>query len=46
MRKAFKSILLAFTMMFAGSVAYSQVTTSSLAGHVVDQNGESVVPFG
>ena len=43
MRKAFKSILLAFTMMFAGSVAYSQVTTSSLAGHVVDQNGESVV---
>ena len=29
--------------MFAGIVAFAQVTTSSLAGSVVDQNGEPVI---
>ena len=29
--------------MFAGVVAFAQVTTSSLAGSVVDQNGEPVI---
>ena len=43
MRKAFKSLLLAFITMFAGIVAYAQVTTSSLSGRVVDQNGEPVI---
>ena len=43
MRNAFKSILLAFTMLFAGIVAYSQVTTSALSGRVVDQAGVPVV---
>ncbi|MBR1522393.1 MAG: TonB-dependent receptor [Bacteroidales bacterium] len=39
MRNAFKSILLAFTMMIAGTVAYAQVTTATLTGRVVDQDG-------
>ena len=43
MRKAFKSLLLAFTTLIAGTVAYAQVTTSSLSGRVVDQNGEPVI---
>ena len=43
MRNAFKSLLLAFTMMFAGVVAIAQVTTASLGGRVVDEAGESVV---
>ena len=43
MRKALKSLLLAFTTLIAGSVAYAQVTTSALSGRVVDQNGEPVV---
>ena len=43
MRNAFKSLLLAFTTLIAGTVAYAQVTTSSLSGRVVDQNGEPVV---
>ena len=43
MRKALKSILLAFTTLIAGTVAYAQVTTSALSGRVVDQNGEPVV---
>ena len=43
MRKAFKSLLLAFTTLIAGTVAYAQVTTSALSGRVVDQNGEPVV---
>ena len=43
MRNAFKSLLLAFIMMFAGTVAVAQVTTSSLAGRVVDQSGVPVV---
>ena len=43
MRKAFKSLLLAFTTLIAGTVAYAQVTTSSLSGRVVDQAGEPVI---
>ena len=43
MRNAFKSLMLAFTTLIAGTVAYAQVTTSSLSGRVVDQNGEPVV---
>ena len=43
MRNAFKSLLLAFTTLIAGTVAYAQVTTSALSGRVVDQNGEPVV---
>ena len=43
MRQAFKSLSLAFITMFAGIVAFAQVTTSSLSGSVVDQNGEPVI---
>ena len=43
MKKAIKSILLAFAMLIAGSVAYAQVTTSSLGGRIVDQKGETVI---
>ena len=43
MRKAFKSLLLAFTTLIAGTVAYAQVTTSALSGRVVDQAGQPVV---
>ena len=39
MRKAFKSILLAITMLIAGTVAYAQVTTSNLTGKVSDAKG-------
>ena len=43
MKNAFKSLLLAFTMMFAGVVAIAQVTTSALSGRVVDASGEPVI---
>ena len=43
MRNAFKSFLLAFTMLFAGIVAFAQVTTSAISGRVVDQSGTPVV---
>ena len=43
MRNAFKSFVLAFITMFAGVVAYAQVTTSALSGRVVDQSGEPVI---
>ena len=43
MRKALKSILLAFTTLIAGTVAYAQVTTSSLSGVVADKNGEPLI---
>ena len=43
MRNAFKSILLAFTTLIAGTVAYAQVTTSSLGGQITDQNGQTVI---
>ena len=35
-----KSVLLAIASVFAGAVAYAQVTTSSLTGRVDDENGE------
>ena len=43
MRNALKSLLLACSFLLAGIVAYSQVTTSALAGRVVDQSGAPVV---
>ena len=43
MKKAFKSLLLAFTMLIAGTVAFAQVTTSALSGRVTDTNGEAVI---
>ncbi len=43
MKNAFKSLLLAFITMFAGTLAFAQVTTSALSGRVVDQNGEPVI---
>ena len=43
MKQAFKSLSLAFITMFAGVVAFAQVTTSSLSGSVVDQNGGPVI---
>ena len=43
MKQAFKSLSLAFITMFAGIVAFAQVTTSSLSGSVADQNGEPVI---
>ena len=43
MKHAFKSLILAFITMFAGAVAYAQVTTSALSGRVVDLNGEPVI---
>ena len=42
MRNAFKSILLAFTTLIAGTVAFAQVTTSAISGKIVDASGESV----
>ena len=43
MRKTIKSFVLAFISMFAGIVAYAQVTTSSLSGQIIDNNGETVI---
>ena len=43
MKNAFKSFLLAFTTLIAGVSAFAQVTTSTLQGRVVDQNGEPVI---
>ena len=43
MRQTVKKVLLAFTAMFAGAVAFAQVTTSSLNGSISDQKGEPVV---
>ena len=40
MRNPLKSFVLAIITMFAGIAASAQVTTSSLGGRVVDQNGE------
>ena len=39
MRKAFKSLLLAFTTLIAGTVAFAQVTTSSISGQVTAKDG-------
>ena len=43
MRNAFKSILLAVTTLIAGTVAFAQVTTSSLGGRIVDEKGETII---
>ena len=43
MKNAFKSILLAFTMLIAGTVAFAQVTTASLGGRIVDTKGETII---
>ena len=43
MRNPFKSLVLACFAAFAGIAAFAQVTTSSLGGRVVDQNGEPVI---
>ena len=43
MRQTLKSLSLAFISMFAGAVAFAQVTTSSLSGRVVDGEGQPVV---
>jgi len=40
MKKLFKSLLLSFSAMLFVVSAYAQITTSSLAGRVVDQAGE------
>ena len=39
MKNAFKSLLLALTMLMAGTVAFAQVTTASLGGKVIDKTG-------
>ena len=43
MRNPFKSLVLAAVLTLAGIAASAQVTTSSLGGRVVDQNGEPVI---
>ena len=43
MRQVVKTLSLAFISMFAGAVAYAQVTTSALSGRVVDASGEPVI---
>ena len=43
MKTAFKSLLLAFTMLIAGTVAFAQVTTSALSGRVTESNGDAVI---
>ena len=43
MKNAIKCFVLTSVAMLAGIVAFAQVTTSSLAGRVVDQSGEPVI---
>ena len=43
MKQSFKCLVLAIITMFAGSVAFAQMTTSGLNGKVVDAEGEAVV---
>jgi hypothetical protein len=43
MKNAFKSIVLAVTMLIAGTVAFAQVTTASLGGRIVDSKGETII---
>ena len=43
MKNAFRSFLLVVTMLMAGTVAYSQVTTASLGGRIVDNQGETII---
>ena len=42
MKKSFKALLLSFSAMLFVVSAYAQVTTSSLAGKVVDASGEAI----
>ena len=43
MKKLFKTLLLAVTTLIASSVAFAQVTTSSLGGKITDDKGETVI---
>ena len=43
MKNAFKSIMLAVTMLIAGTVAFAQVTTATLGGRIVDGKGETII---
>ena len=43
MKNAFRSFLLVVTMLMAGTVSYSQVTTASLGGRIVDTKGETII---
>ena len=43
MKKLFKTLLLAVTMLIASGVAYAQVTTSSLGGKITDDKGETII---
>ena len=43
MNNPLKSLVLAAAALLAGITAFAQVTTSSLGGRVVDQNGEPVI---
>ena len=43
MKKAFKSVLLAFTSLIVSTVTYAQVTTSSLGGKITDDKGETII---
>ena len=40
MKKFFKNVALVATMLFAGVVAYAQMTTSAVNGRIVDENGD------
>ena len=40
MKKFFKNVALVATMLFAGVVAYAQMTTSAVNGRIVDESGE------
>ena len=43
MKNAFKSLLLAVSMLMAGTVVFAQVTTASLGGRIVDSKGETII---
>ena len=43
MKNAFKSLLLAISMLMAGTVAFAQVTTATLGGRIVDNKGETII---
>lgn len=43
MKSAFKSIVLAITLLIAGNVAFAQMTTASISGKIIDGNGETIV---
>jgi len=43
MKQLFKKLMLASIALLAGLATYAQVTTSSLGGRVVDQNGEPAI---